>query len=105
MIKCKNVEFHGPFFMAGTNFKAKVQQIHYTTVEMWYDKEQKELFFTFKGETTVFPSTSILHYTPETQVVVPIKPEAPKVYHKKVNAQASTPTDHVFASGAGKTND
>lgn len=103
MIPIKRAELHTVLFLGGKNQGLKLE--NKSGLVMVYDRPEKELIVHFGGEKAILPSSnvaSMVEVNPTAKIEVAQK--APQV-HGKIKAQVSTPTDHVFSSGPGKTND
>lgn len=100
MIKLEFVELHGPLFLAGKNHGLKL--FNKPGVDLSYSREEKELYVTYNEKTAIVPSSNISSMTALTQEKVQEKAQPTKGVTK---AQASTPQDHVFSNGPGKTRD
>lgn len=116
-IKLTVLDLHNPFFIGGKNFSSKSGSTLDATawpLSMEYDREWQEVVVVYKGVVKVIPMSNVASMTPanpaeldiDTKDVVfdPVKvvPSFPPT--GKVKAQASGPTDHVFAGkGGGKT--
>lgn len=92
----KWAELHSPLFLAGTNLQQKLDPTKRAGLVMEFDEHNHQLYVTYNGQTARVPEPSILSMIEGT-----IAPrEIPKVVipsGKAVKAQASGPTDHVFA--------
>lgn len=113
-IPLKYIQTHNPLFLAGTNFGTKIDLNRRSDATLIYDREFGEVHLFFKGEMAIIPLSGISDMWPKTMqdfmiesvhvVEAPTIQEVPQL-RKPVKAQVSTPTDHVFAQGAGKTRD
>jgi hypothetical protein len=106
-IEMKFVELQTPLFLAGTNHGLKIQ-VDRRPIKLIYDKEDKMLTVQFNGEVAFVPYPNIASMTPldsKPYLVEASKPKVPQVSNKTIKAQVSTPQDHVFANGAGRTRD
>ena len=99
MLKLEFVELHGPLFLAGKNHGLKL--FNKAGVTLLYDRQEKELHVQFNEKTAIIPSTNIVAMHPYVGETVKA---APPVVKGVVKAQRSTPHDHVFSDGPGKTN-
>lgn len=102
-LKIDTAYLHNTFLLAGKNFGPTVERAKISDLEMVYDDQEKQLWFTYKGKVGFAPEPNISFLVPEQgpalQVVEP--PPAPK---GKVKAQASSPVGHVFEGpGHGQT--
>lgn len=103
MIKLEFCELHGPLFLAGKNHGIKL--FNKAGVVLEYDRGQKELYVYYNGKTAIIPSSNIASMTPADPSTKP-QAEAPAQPPRgKVQAQVSSPMNHVFAEGPGKTRD
>lgn len=128
-MKIKFAELHAPLFHGGKNHGMKLKAGG--DLEMDYDRAEKELTVTYKGESTYVPSTSVQNYTPLVQEDLGLTLEKavgasnlsplqlaehankldpnishPKDVRKIKSAQVSGPHDHVFqGEGAGRKRD
>lgn len=91
-------ELHSPLFLNGKNFGQKLWSK--AGLELIYDQEEKELLATYMGKTAHLPSTSVHSWEEGVPVQLAVI-EEPIVPKKKIQAQVSTPTGHVF-EGPGK---
>lgn len=112
------VHLHNPLFFARKNWGEKID-IRNTAkgkVSLVYDRDTEELEIKCEGSTAFIPKSNIVSYEPmpqevEVQAIKLLEPVINPLVNKakpgpKTKAQASSPTDHVFAgAGAGKTND
>ncbi len=105
-MKLRFAELHAPLFHAGKNFGLKLEPSKVTGLEMNYDYEKNRLLVTYMGRTAILPSTSV-HSFEEGEADAPTKPATVEaIPHKKIKAQVSGPTDHVFqGEGAGLKRD
>lgn len=106
-------ELHTGLFLAGKNFGTKLDVIKLTGLVIVYDRAEKELLIKWNGQIAIIPFASVASMTPSnkddvdfgnhTAAVSAAKPVVAPT-GKPIKAQVSTPTDHVFASEAGKVN-
>jgi hypothetical protein len=97
-------ELHAPLFLNGSNLGQKLDHTTKGGVSMEYDEKQRHLHVNYKGAVARIPETSVLSMveadaTPRAAVAAAVKEVG-----KPITAQASSPTDHVFAgAGGGQT--
>lgn len=110
MIPIWFAELHSPLFI-GTRTTGKnmgLKLFNEKGVTLVYDTVEKELLVSYQNVTSHLPTTSVHCYQPmtaETANKTEIK-EVPVIPHKKIKAQVSGPTDHVFAGeGSGVVRD
>lgn len=102
-IDLKFAQLHNPIFFGGKNFAPKLEPRHIAGLELFYDRENKELHVHYMGAIAIVPSTNIacmVEGVPDQK--------APLVTHPMVagisSAQVETPFGHVHAGpGEGKT--
>jgi hypothetical protein len=100
--KIKWAELHAPLFLGGTNLGQKLDHKVKGGVSMEYDEEKRHLYVTFNAHTARIPETSVLSMVEGEHKVVEIKQPAPS--GKPIQAQVSSPHDHVFrGAGEGQT--
>lgn len=105
MKQVKFAELFQPLFLNGKNFGLKLFNKDDLTLQ--YDEEGDWLLATYKGKTARLRYGVHSHelMTETDLVLVPTPPPAP-VPAKKVKAQVSGPTDHVFqGEGHGVSRD
>jgi hypothetical protein len=96
MIKVKFAEMHNPIFVNGINLGMKLDPRHRKGLSLAYDRTGKELFITVNGVTTVAPSSSVAHYTPDNDPEVDTSPIlSPTPVRGKGKAQVWDPTSDV----------
>ncbi len=99
---CLHASYMHSCGVTGKNMPEKLDAKVDKAITMIYDRENKELEVTWGGKIAFIPDTNIKAYFVKDQ-------ESPSVARKvvavgKIQAQVSTPQDHVFAGpGAGKT--
>jgi len=100
LVNMKFAELHDSLFLAGTNFPKKLNPALKQGLMLAWDKEERFLYVSYNGETTWVTETAVKNMTPGEPVR---KVEAPPPVRPPVQAQASTPTAHVFeGKGGGK---
>lgn len=100
-VKIEFAELQTPLFLGGKNHQVKLQ--HGSGLALEYDREEKELLVTYNKKTAIIPSSNVASMTIGTlQAEQPVAAPRPG---RPIKAQASSPTDHVFADGPGKTRD
>lgn len=97
---------HSPHFhvsgITGKSLGERLDTRQDKSIELFYDRDAKELEITWAGRTCFIPESNVKSYFPfvdgeviETKKVVPVG---------VIKAQVSTPQDHVFAGeGRGKS--
>jgi hypothetical protein len=96
-IKVDYAKLHSALFLGGKNHGEKL--FNKAGMTLSYDTATKELIATYNGKTHHL--VSFEGYEPATHAKEELEPAyAPP---GKVKAQVSTPQDHVFSSGPGKT--
>jgi hypothetical protein len=98
MIKVAYAMLHHPLFLGGKNHGEKL--FNKSGMEISYDRVEKELIVTYNGKTQYIPSTNVAAYEPWTD---PKEEKRPAALRGPIKAQVTTPQDHVFSSGPGKT--
>jgi len=109
------VQFHDTFFLGGKNFGKVIdeEKKKYNTT-MFYDEDKRELKVWYAGEFKRVPYSNIRDMKPVTPEPLPEGSFTAHVATKvvtnmpvkgRIKAQASSPTDHVFADAPGKTRD
>lgn len=114
-------ELHNPLFLGGTNWGLKLQPNMGSKgkLELAYDRVEKELLIKANGKIAIIPTSNVASMTPMPDSLehklahvdeMPINPTVNPAKGKpgpkpKLNAQAATPHDHVFAQAPGKTHD
>ncbi len=124
-------ELHNPLFHGKKSHGTKLDTHNNKDLHMVYDRDEKELYVTWMGKTTIVPHTNIVNYTPgpaadrrvvqagspmvsdiaKAQVGQPTHTAQPMPYAatsplvaKPFTAQVSTPQSHVHAGpGKGET--
>lgn len=108
MIKTKFAQLHTALFLAGTNFGLNIdaEKGRFKGLNMVWDRENKELHVFHKDDVAVIPSSNVASVIPFNKLdlgslapkaeITVVEVKAPPVT-KKLKAQVSTPTDHVFA--------
>lgn len=102
VINLEFAELHSPLFLGKKNHGLKL--FHKDGMMLQYDRQEKELLAYFGGKTAIIPSSNVSSMTPrdpsaKDEVQTPVGPRG------KVKAQISTPQDHVFHEGPGKSRD
>jgi hypothetical protein len=97
----KNIKFVSlsePLFLGGKNHALKIFNKDGTVIE--YDEAKDHVKITYNGETA-----TIKHYSTIVCSVNESREQQAVAARSngKVKAQVSSPTDHVFAEGPGKT--
>lgn len=100
LIECEFAELHSPLFLAGTNLGQKLDPKKRTGLKVAYDRENNELVVDWQNKKAFVPSSTVASYVPGK--ITPLEPVKAKP-HGPIVAQVSTPQDHVFAPGPGKT--
>lgn len=102
-------ELHNPLFLAGTNLQMKLDPAKRQGLVLVYDRAEKELLVYYNNKVAIIPSSNVSSMTPVNSailgaaVAVPAPVAAKPVHKGKINAQVSTPMDHVFGGeGEGK---
>jgi len=115
----KRAVLHNTLLLGGANLQLSLDTTKRTGLQMIHDEEAQMLYVHNNGEFAKLPYPNVAHMIPaETKdlaklfrdtftntmspAVAAAIASAPR---GRVKAQASSPTDHVFANGAGKTND
>lgn len=104
-IKLSFAELHTPLFLGGKNFGLKLISKNTTDPDLTYDQSEKELWVEHNKKIAIIPCSNVVSMTPFAPSIMPDSVPAPIAPAKKVKAQASTPMDHVFSEGPGKTHD
>ena len=102
-IKLKWAEVHTPLFVAGCNLGCKLDPHKRNGLKLFFDKEENLLEVHWNQEIGYVPmsNVAVMIKTPDLPEPKPVPAPAPI---GKVEAQVSTPQDHVFKGpGAGKT--
>lgn len=107
-VELKFAELQTPLFLEGVNHGTKIDPAR-KGVKLLWDQDQDKLIILFKGKAAIVPMGNVASMTPEnpdslslTITSIPLaiaeatnKPvTAPQ---RKIKAQVSTPTSHVFA--------
>src|ERR1700679_2938200 len=95
-------ELQTTLFLAGKNHGVKLSSK--SGLHLEYDEEKRHLFITFNGQEARIPEPNIASMTTPDPDAKFVRKAAPAPVNK-VRAQVSTPQDHVFADGPGKTRD
>ena len=95
-------ELHNPLFLAGKNHGVKLSQK--SALQLEYDEEKRHLFVTYNGQESRIPESNVASMTTTDPDAKFIRKAVPAPVNK-VKAQVSTPQDHVFADGPGRTRD
>jgi hypothetical protein len=134
MIELKFAETHGPVFLTagdkGYNLKNKLNVKERKGLKLQYDAETELMHVEYNGFKALVPSTNIVVMIPwDSEMSAPKTPDEPERVSadavrdaqradtptgapptlkqgikQSIDAQVSTPTDHVFAGpGKGKT--
>jgi hypothetical protein len=103
-------ELHTPLFLSNINFGIKLYNKQAKgELDLVYDRDEKELLVTCKGVLAIVPTPNVVSMTPKTKKIemelAPAMANQHKTEKVPLNAQVSTPQDHVFAKGPGKTRD
>lgn len=103
MIEIKFAQLHDTIFLAGKNFPAKLEPKNMAGLQLFYDREEKELLIHWAGEIGIIPFTNIRVMVAgaveqRTQTMHPI---AAGMIQQKISAQVETPQSHVHG-GPGK---
>ncbi len=99
-------ELHAPLFLAGTNLGQKLDHKVKGGVTMEYCEDKHHLYVTYNGHTARVPETSVLSMVEAGESAAEKFAADVALAHagKPITAQASSPTDHVFAGpGGGQT--
>ncbi len=108
-IEMKLVQLHTNLFLSSTNLLDKLD-IKRAGLKLVYDSDEKELIVYFNAEMAIIPMSNVASMTPVNCVPYGME-EKPKevkalggnIHAHNSKAQVSSPTDHVFAEGPGKT--
>lgn len=99
MKNIKYVTVAEPLFLGGKNHQLKIFNGGGITIE--HDEEKDHVKITYKDEVA-----TIKHYTSIVEGLGQVlKKTAPQAQRGPIRAQVSTPQDHVFSEGPGKTRD
>jgi len=102
-IKLKWAEVHTPLFVAGCNLGQKLDPHKRTGLKLLLDKEENLLEVHWNQEIGYVPLSNVAVMIKAAEHHEP-KPTPAPAPAAKVEAQVSTPQDHVFKGpGAGKT--
>lgn len=102
-VKLEFAEIISPLFLGRKNHGLKLSNT--AGMNLVYDRTEKELLVTFNGKTAIVPSSNVASMTPVNANDLQTPVQSPAKLGRPVKAQASTPQDHVFSNGPGKTND
>jgi hypothetical protein len=109
-MELKFAELHTPAFVAGTNLGIKLLPASRTGLKLQYDRKEKELHIYWNGEVGIVPYSNVVCMIEgnHTETLVEAKRldnkpqmKTSELVHGVINAQVSTPLDHVFG-GEGK---
>lgn len=100
--KVEFAELQTPLFLAGKNHGLKLFNTSGTALE--YDEEKRQLFVHFAGKVSRIPEPNIASFIEATGNKKE-EAQAHRPPQGRVKAQVSTPQDHVFSDGPGKTRD
>ncbi len=105
-VELEFAELHSPLFLGGKNHQMKLVAGERTDLKLVYDRGEKELLVTWKDSNAIVPLSNVASMWP-MKAVKAVKEEKPidlTAATKPLKAQASSPTDHVFAgAGHGKS--
>lgn len=103
LVDLKFAQLHNPIFLAGKNFAPKLDPTQLAGLELFYDREQKELHVHYNDVIGIIPSTNVacmVEGIPEKKAVHQLHP----IVAGRLTAQVETPQSHVHAGeGHGKT--
>lgn len=92
------VELHSPLFLGKKNHGTKVFNGK-TGADVQYDEDKDKITISYHGETA-----HVQHYNYFVVDTQEVKQElAPRGPGRPIKAQVSTPQDHVFMDGPGKS--
>lgn len=97
-------DLHSPLFLAGKNFGTKLNPDQVSGLEMVFDKEFQAVIVKYNKKECLIPLANVASLQFVQPVIETLK-SAEKFDGKRINAQASGPTDHVFAQASGKVRD
>ena len=101
-MKIKMQGMHIPLFLAGKNFGSTLDVDKVAGLELDFDPKTQVTTATYKGKTAYIGVFGVVYpdgVAEPARAVMSLAPQG------KIKAQASTPTDHVFAPGPGKVKD
>ncbi len=104
-VELEFAELHSPLFIGGKNHQMKLVAGERTDLKLVYDRAEKELLVTWKDAHAIVPLSNVASMWPAKPVKA-VKEEklAVTAPSQPLKAQASSPTDHVFAgAGHGKS--
>lgn len=118
-------QLHNPLFLNGTNLQLKLDPSVRKELILIYDRDEKELLVYLNGKVAIVPNSNVASMTLKEATAIGALPSRAGQKDKakeKVKedteatiermekfkaglkgAQVSSPTDHVFQPGAGKT--
>ena len=103
MIPIKRTELHTALFLGGKNHGLKIEAK--AGLSLVYDRAEKELLIEFNGEKAILPSSNVATMVEMSSQAKMTAGSRPPMIMGKIKAQVSTPQDHVFSDGPGKTHD
>lgn len=102
-IELEFAELHNDLFFIGKNFGKKLDHKKYAGISLTYDDAHDWLVVGWNGRETWVPLTNVGNMTPKGEDKPAVAAVA-SIVTPRSGAQASSPTEHVFAGpGAGKT--
>ena len=105
MLKLDQLQTHTVLFLGKTNLTDRLNASARKGLSMLYDEDKAVVRVTFNDETAIIPLAAVASMIPaKRQADEPATKVATKATRPPVEAQASSPTGHVFAGpGKGKT--
>lgn len=97
-------DLHNDLFFIGKNFGKKLDKKKFAGISLVFDTDFMWLEVGWNKRKTVVPVTNVGNMTfPDNEIVAAVAAVA-SIVTPRSGAQASSPTEHVFAGpGAGKT--
>jgi len=100
-IALEYVKVKDGFNLSGKNFTGSITSERSGDPDLIYDRETKEVRIFNNGKMAIVPISNVISMTPKSNVKsIPVQESQAPVHGKKIKAQVSSPTMHVF-EGSG----